>query len=319
MRSDKKNPLISVILPVYNCERYVSQAIESILNQSFSYFELLIADDGSKDKSRKIIDDYAARDPRIIISHNKTNQGKVRTVNRLFKMCRGEYITIHDSDDWSEKTMFENFIEFFRDHPDYVLAGSSYNNITNTGALHSVSHMVNKYEEIRKNIGIINKVHGPTIVFKKGIPEKVYGLFREIKMGEDIDFIWRVGEQFKITNISEVLYNYRIHSKSMTKYFKHDIISKIRDRKVIYSLAQQRKKTGTDVLIQNDSLAFDRLLHQIESEYKEKSFVYINEYASYLIWHKMKLNAIKFIVYNIFKEGISIKKMELLIYTILFK
>ena len=65
MHPVKKIPLISVILPVYDCERYVSQAIESILNQSFSDFELLIADDGSTDKSRIIIEGYAAKDTRI--------------------------------------------------------------------------------------------------------------------------------------------------------------------------------------------------------------------------------------------------------------
>ena len=71
-----KTPLISVIVPVFNCEKYVDQAIKSILDQTTEDFELIISDDGSTDGSRSILDDYARKDMRIQLSHNEFNQGK---------------------------------------------------------------------------------------------------------------------------------------------------------------------------------------------------------------------------------------------------
>jgi len=318
MRSDNdKQPLLSVIMPAYNCQKYVSLAINSILGQTFERFELIVTDDGSTDRTREIIDSFDDR--RIIRSHNEMNLGKVRTVNRSIEMCRGEFITIHDADDWSEEIRFEIFIDFFENNPEYVLAGSSYNNVNEKDRLISVSHMEYGYDIIKENIGKSNKIHGPTIFFNRIIPDKVDGLYRNIKMGEDIDFIWRVGEKFKITNIQQVLYNYRIHPQSMTKNFKHNLRNKIRDRYVIYSLAKQRKLEGTDFLIQRDEIGYANLLNQIEIDYRKNSFKYINEYASYLLNYQLKLNAIKFLLYNIFQEGFSFKKLKLLIYIFFIK
>lgn len=96
MRSEGDNISLTVIMPVFNAAPYVGEAIESILGQTYGDFELIIADDGSTDGSREVIEKY--NDPRIILSHNLKNVGKTATVNRLFKMARGSYVTIHDAD-----------------------------------------------------------------------------------------------------------------------------------------------------------------------------------------------------------------------------
>lgn len=116
-------PKISVIMPVYKVEEYVSRAIESMLNQTFSDFEYLIVDDGSPDKSGAICDEYALKDSRIQVIH-KENGGAPSARNAAMKIARGKYFYFMDSDDWAEKTMLEdmyNLAESVNAH--YVVAG----------------------------------------------------------------------------------------------------------------------------------------------------------------------------------------------------
>ena len=105
--------MISVIMPAYNCELYVEMAIKSILEQTYKDFELLIADDASKDNTKKIIDDLAKTDSRIKTFHNESNLGYLQASNKLFEKCSGEYITFQDADDFSDVTRFEKLVKEF--------------------------------------------------------------------------------------------------------------------------------------------------------------------------------------------------------------
>ena len=87
-------------MPAYNCEKYIHQAIDSVLNQTHINFELLIADDCSTDTTKQIIDSY--KDPRIKTFHNNINLGYLKASNKLFSLCKGSYITFQDADDTSE-------------------------------------------------------------------------------------------------------------------------------------------------------------------------------------------------------------------------
>ena len=98
------NPKISVIMPVYNVEKYLSRAIESILKQSFTDFEFLIVDDGSPDCCGRICDEYASRDTRIKVIH-KENGGAPSARNVAMEQARGQYLYFLDSDDWAEPEM----------------------------------------------------------------------------------------------------------------------------------------------------------------------------------------------------------------------
>ncbi|WP_346687337.1 glycosyltransferase family 2 protein [Megamonas hypermegale] len=99
-------PIISIIVPVYNVEKYLKRCIESMLNQTFKDFELLLLDDGSTDSSGSICDKYAKKDTRIIVKHKK-NQGVSATRNLGIDIAKGEYIAFVDSDDWIENDYLE--------------------------------------------------------------------------------------------------------------------------------------------------------------------------------------------------------------------
>lgn len=98
--------LISLIVPVYNSEKYLKKCIDSILNQTYSNFELILVDDGSVDKSPQICDDYARKDSRIVVIHQK-NQGQAVARNKALDVCKGDYISFVDSDDYVHPQMLE--------------------------------------------------------------------------------------------------------------------------------------------------------------------------------------------------------------------
>jgi len=104
------SPLITIVVPVYNIENYLDRCISSIINQSFNNFELILVDDGSKDKSSQICDNYALQDNRVRVIH-KPNGGVSTARNKGIEEAKGCYICFVDSDDWLEPTFLQNFMD----------------------------------------------------------------------------------------------------------------------------------------------------------------------------------------------------------------
>lgn len=119
------NPLISVIVPVYNVEKFLNQCVDSILAQTYKNFELILVDDGSKDKSGDICDDYAKNDTRIRVFH-KENGGVSSARNYGLDNAQGEYVCFVDSDDWVDETYIEDMVKF--GEYDLVMQGMKFNN-----------------------------------------------------------------------------------------------------------------------------------------------------------------------------------------------
>lgn len=107
------NPEISIIVPVYNVEKYLKRCIDSILNQSFENFELILVDDGSTDNSGKIVDEYEGIDKRIRVIH-KQNGGQGSARNRGLDIAKGNYIGFVDSDDWIHRDMYKCMYKFMK-------------------------------------------------------------------------------------------------------------------------------------------------------------------------------------------------------------
>ncbi len=124
-----ENPKISVIVPVYNAEKYLHRCVDSILAQTFKDFELLLIDDGSKDRSGEICDEYAQKDERVKVWH-KENGGVSSARNVGLDNARGEWLTFSDSDDWLEPNAFAYYDEMTRKHPfDYLYCGYYLNDV----------------------------------------------------------------------------------------------------------------------------------------------------------------------------------------------
>ena len=118
-----KKPLISVIMPVYNAANFLPQAIESILNQTYSHFEFIIIDDASKDNSWKIIKQYARKDNRIHAFKNHINLGVSLTSNIGISKAKGKYLVRMDADDISFSDRIEKELKFLLNNPSVVAVG----------------------------------------------------------------------------------------------------------------------------------------------------------------------------------------------------
>ena len=122
------NPAISIIIPVYNAEKYLRRCIESVLSQSFTDFELILVDDGSKDKSPQFCDEYASQDTRVRVIH-KANGGVSAARNDGLDIAKGEYITFIDSDDWVER----DYLSTLSNYRDYDIVFFSHRLIYEDG------------------------------------------------------------------------------------------------------------------------------------------------------------------------------------------
>jgi glycosyltransferase involved in cell wall biosynthesis len=115
--------MITIIIPVYNVEKYLAKCIDSILSQTFTDWELILIDDGSKDKSGKICDEYSCKDKRIKVFHKK-NEGVSKARNKGIELAKGEYICFIDSDDWIESTYLKDFK--IEQQYDFYFSGALY-------------------------------------------------------------------------------------------------------------------------------------------------------------------------------------------------
>lgn len=217
-KSEIISPKISIIMPAYNCEKHIAKAIESILSQEFSDFELLITDDASTDGTWGVINSYS--DQRIYTNKNKYNLGYLKTCNSLFNQCRGDFIAFQDADDWSHSKRLLKQLRFLTEYPEVSLVGVFCVLVYGKSIQIVKKYPVNS-EEIRLllNKGLTSLFCGATIMFRKKVLTKI-GTYREFfdRIGsEDIDWYIRAIENFQTGNIPEPLYYYRQHPSSISK------------------------------------------------------------------------------------------------------
>lgn len=115
---------ISILMGIYNCASTLNEAIDSIINQTYTNWEFIICDDGSTDNSYNIAKTYEKSDPRFKVIKNKENRGLNATLNRCLKLADGEYIARMDGDDWSDPTRFQKEVEILNNHPEYAIVST---------------------------------------------------------------------------------------------------------------------------------------------------------------------------------------------------
>lgn len=205
-----KNPKVSVIMSVYNGERYLEEAIESVLNQTFTGFEFVIVSDGSTDNSLEIIKSY--NDGRIRIINNKKNIGLTRSLNKALKQAKGKYIARMDADDVSLSKRLEKQYKFMEEHKDIALSGAGVLYIDGYGKEMGTAVNPQKPDTIKKFFfaGKIPCFH-PTWIFRKELLETIKN-YRNLPTSQDYDFIARILYRgLKVSNTEECLLEYRIH------------------------------------------------------------------------------------------------------------
>ncbi|MCX6715655.1 MAG: glycosyltransferase [Candidatus Taylorbacteria bacterium] len=211
-------PKISIVMPFYNCEAFLRESIESILNQTFRDFEFIIINDGSTDKSNEIMDEYKDSDPRIIYIKNIKNVGIVENLILGLSLAQSNIIARMDGDDISEPTRLEKQYEFLINNPDIIVVGSFINIIDQCGKVIGKRTKPTDPESIKKNVIIYNPVVHPSVMFRKDVILKVGGYRHPYWRAQDTDLWYRiVFSGYKISNLPEFLLKYRYHSNSTSR------------------------------------------------------------------------------------------------------
>jgi glycosyltransferase involved in cell wall biosynthesis len=203
-------PTISVLMPVYNAEGYLREAVESILNQTLPDFEFVIVDDGSTDKSLAILQEYAAQEARIVLI-SRANTGAAGALNDGLAMCRGEFIARMDADDVAFPERFERQVAFLKSHPQVVAVGSSHLDIDVDGAPIGVvrreSDRAKLREQMLRSGGV--GLAAPTAMIRKAAILAIGGYRKEYNLFEDRDLSLRLLTQGELANLDEVLLKFR--------------------------------------------------------------------------------------------------------------
>ena len=198
-------------MPVYNSELYIREAVDSILNQTFTDFEFIIIDDASTDQSVEIIQSYS--DPRIQLIVKPKNTGYTNSLNYGLTIAKGEYIARMDSDDISLPERFEKQIAFLDTHPDVVLCGTQFQFIGSN----RISKQPISYEELKVRLISASCIAHPTICFRAKF-FKDFGISYDHNQepAEDYDLWTRLIFISKIVNLKEVLLAYRVHTSQVS-------------------------------------------------------------------------------------------------------
>ena len=207
---------LSVLMAVYNAEKYLSYAIESILNQSFTNFKFIIIDDCSKDRSPEIIDHYRKADRRILVHRNEENQGLAKSLNTGLGFCDTDYVARMDADDISEPTRLEKQYNFLQKAKNIDVCGTWIKIINEREADIGKWHTPLKHRNIINKNYISPALAHPTVMWKKS-NLFTRGLYNEgFNHSEDYELWVRISNDVKFANIGEFLLRYRITDSGMT-------------------------------------------------------------------------------------------------------
>lgn len=238
-------PTITILMSVYNGERFLREAIDSILVQTFTNFEFLIMDDGSSDTSAAIIQSYS--DPRIRYVRNEKNLGLTESLNKGIALANCELIARMDADDVAYPHRLEKQYAYMMKHPYCAL-------LSTWARVVSEERKFIRLERYRSEFYYYNLtfecwMYHPTVMFRKQ-PVTMLGGYA-VEYSEDFDLFWRISSMFEIGNLPEVLLDYRISKSSLHAVMKKDEYTTANEVNVLRNI---RHYLGEEYEIDQDSL-----------------------------------------------------------------
>ncbi|MBM3210404.1 glycosyltransferase [Candidatus Saccharibacteria bacterium] len=209
-------PRVSVIIPAYNAEAYISNAIQSIVEQTFQSFEVIIIDDASSDTTYDIARAWNLRDTRVQVYRNKKNLGIGANRSKGIELAKGEYICWQDADDISLPNRLEQQVSFLDAHKDVGIVGGFITLFDSHGDIATRKYNKND-KELRENIFKYNPVAQPAAMCRAECYRTV-GLYKaDYTVSEDLEMLFRIGTKYKFGNVQEVVLKYRQLDNSLTK------------------------------------------------------------------------------------------------------
>lgn len=209
---------ISIVMPVYNGERYLAGAIRSVLEQSYPDFELIIVNDASIDGSLKIAEAFAAKDDRIRVYTNEHNQKLPRSLNIGFSHCEGELYTWTSDDNLLLPEFCEEMHRAFIEHPEADVVFARMNNMDENGRVFGTTQEPGELNNI-----YIRNIVAACFMYRRKVQEELGGYDETKFLVEDYDFWLRAYEKYQFYYLPKILYSYRYHESSLTSRRWRDI------------------------------------------------------------------------------------------------
>lgn len=210
-----KNPKVSIVIPIYNAEKYIAEAIEGLLNQTFKDFELILVNDCSTDNTSEILKEYAQRDKRIKIINNEKNLRVSAAANRGIKEAKGEYIVKQDSDDWSYPDRIEKQVKYMDAHPKVVLSSGNMEICDENMKVKNRTHFPTTHKEIMNVLLQFNPMVHSAMIYRRETFLEVGG-YGGINTSEDYLLTMKMASKGQLGNLEDILVKYRVVNTSLT-------------------------------------------------------------------------------------------------------
>lgn len=274
---EKREPLVSIVLPVYNGERFLRISIESCLKQTYKNWELLIIDDGSSDKSEEIAREYSRKDSRIRYYRNPENLKLPKTLNRGFSLAEGDYLTWTSDDNYYRPEAIEKMVSTLgKTGAGFTFTACSI--IDENGVTVSVNRAPKDYHHAIWDYDFV----GACFLYTREVYETIGDYDADMFLCEDYDYWLRIFACFNVEYIDEDLYAYRQHGGALSqthKYEQYEMLERVLRKNF-------SKKKDADTL---DRFYLYRGLNRSRSLKKSafQRYHYLPRLVCYKIWHKL--------------------------------
>lgn len=309
-------PLVSVLLPCYNAEKHLQEALMSILNQTYTNLEVIAINDCSSDQTENILSDIAKKDPRIKVYNNEENLKLIRTLNKGIELCNGEYIARMDADDIALPQRIEKEVNFLEEHKDHDIVSSLFLAFQSESPKKTTLHHNPLTDaELRAYMLFKSGICHPAAMIRRRV-------FTELDLKFELDYLHVEDYAFwskaiyktKIANIGEPLLLYRVHSHQVSSLNEH---LQIENKKKVFKIhCQQLGLPYTDDFLKIYASVAECVPHEQSIDYiakcekfmlmlldinKEKSFSDTLYLKNMLSIHWLRLCANSQLGFKIFK------------------
>lgn len=268
-------PKISVVTSVYNCERFIAETIQSVINQTCTDWEYILIDDCSKDRSAEIIQSFADKDPRIRLIRNEQNQGQCRNLNHGIQLAKGEYIARLDHDDLCYPGRFQKQLDYMEAHKETVLCGCRMDMWQDGVVSPSVSYPIHTPEEIRFSLmfGVFVIAHSSFFIRKSAMTDNDIW-YRKYLYAEDYDMQVQLLRAGDVASLPETLVTYRVFPENCTHTYT-DELKNSETTEIRRNYIESLPLAGKEFLLKG-------LLHELKTGADLEGFTEaFSEYAGY--------------------------------------
>lgn len=214
----KNKPIVSVVMPVFNAERFVHKAIESISNQTLKNFEFIIVNDASEDKTAEIIHSYARKDKRIRLINNGRNLKIAHSLNIGVSAAKTDLIARIDADDISHPERLEIQYEFLRRHPKVAIVGANISILDKNGKEIWKREYPTMSKDLKKIMLRYSAFAHPVVMFRKRVFKEFHGYDPNMIPCEDLDLWFKIGAKYDLRSIPKTLLKYSLSTESSSHY-----------------------------------------------------------------------------------------------------